>query len=390
MGAGSAGPIKVMHVIARMNVGGPAVEIVELMRGLDPAEISQRLVTGYVHEDEADFLETQAPDITATRIDGFGRSIRPTDDALVLARLIKVIRASRPDIVHTHTAKAGVLGRVAATAAGAGTKIVHTHHGHLLHGYFGPAKTKAVIQAERRLARITDRIITVGDKVRDDLLEAGIGRSDQYTVIRSGVSLGPLPDKATAKRELGLPEGPVIVSMIGRLTQIKRPDRFAEVVEISRDRGLNAHFLVAGGGDREPWLRERVRERNLPVTMLGWRSDLERILAATDIAILTSDNEGTPLSLVQAGLAGVPSVATNAGSVREVVDEDATGLVTGLNAEALGDCVALLVLDEPRRNSMGQLARARAVTAFAPRVFLAHHAKAYDALRGSTPQVASW
>lgn len=381
MGVGTGRPIKVMHVIARMNVGGPAVEIVELMRGLDPNQVSQRLVTGWCSDDEADFLETQAPDVEATRIEGLGRSIRPTDDALVLSRLISVIRASRPDIVHTHTAKAGVLGRLAAKASGTGTKIVHTYHGHLLHGYFGPAKTKAVIQVERELARITDRMITVGEKVRDDLLEAGIGRPDQYTVIRSGVRLGPLPDEQTARQELGLPEGPVIVSLIGRLTQIKRPDRFAEVVEICRDRGLNAHFLVAGGGDKEQWLRERVRDRGLPVTMLGWRSDLERILAATDIVLLTSDNEGVPLSLVQAGLAAVPAVATRVGAVSEVVVDGRTGWLSEPDAHSVAEALVLAatICD---RSAFGTAAQKDAFRRFTIGAFEAKHLEGYGSLLG--------
>lgn len=370
-----------MHVIARMNVGGPAVEIAELMRGLDPTEFDQRLVTGWCADDEADYLDTQAPDVEATRIDGLGRSVRPTADALVFGRLIKEIRDFRPDIVHTHTAKAGVLGRLAAKASGTGTRIVHTHHGHLLHGYFGPRKTQAVIQAERYLSRITDRIITVGEKVRDDLLEAGIGRPDQYTVIRSGVRLGPLPDKAEARRELGLPEGPVIVSMIGRLTRIKRPDRFADVVEIVRDQGLDVHFLVAGGGDEEAGLRKRIQDRNLPVTMVGWRSDLERILGATDIVILTSDNEGIPLSLIEAGLAGLPVVASDVGAVREAVAGGVAGLVVPPQAAVLAVALKSLVEDGPRRRRMGARAVNSAATRFSPQSFQCQHRAAYDLVR---------
>lgn len=167
-----------MHIIARMNVGGPAVEITEVMRGLDPDRFSQRLVTGYCAEDEADFLETQAPDVQATRIDGLGRSIRPTDDALVLSRAISVIRASRPDIVHTHTAKAGVLG---GSRQG-------LRHGNQDHSHPPRAPPPWLLRADQdqgpgacraAFARITDRIITVGDRVRDDLLAAGIGRPEQ-------------------------------------------------------------------------------------------------------------------------------------------------------------------------------------------------------------------
>jgi glycosyltransferase involved in cell wall biosynthesis len=370
-------PINVLHIIARMNVGGPAVEIAELMRGLDPGVVSQRLVTGHCADGEADFLDTQSPDVAATRIDGLGRTIRPTDDALALGRLVGMIRASRPDIVHTHTAKAGVLGRVAALAAGTGARIVHTHHGHLLHGYFGPAKTRSVATVEQGLARVTDTMITVGARVRDDLLAAGIGRPEQYTVIRSGVRLGALPDRAVARRDLGIPDGPLVISMIGRVTRIKRPDRFADVVRIIRDWGLDVHVVVAGGGDEMPGLAARIAREDLPVTLVGWRSDLERILAATDVVVLTSDNEGTPLSLVQAGLAGVPAVATRVGSVPEVVEDGVSGVLCSPSAPAVAESLARVLRDPGLRSRLGAGARAKANRDFGMEPFLTGHIDVY-------------
>ena len=140
------GSIRVMRIIARMNVGGPAVEIANLMRGLDPEVFDQRLVTGWCAEDEADFLETQALDVAKTRIRGFGRAVSPIDDSLVLPRLIKEINAYKPHIVHTHTTKAGVLGRIAARASAANPKIIHTYHGHLLNGYFSPGRTLGCVK----------------------------------------------------------------------------------------------------------------------------------------------------------------------------------------------------------------------------------------------------
>ncbi len=380
MGESPRRPIRVMHVIARMNVGGPAVEITELMRGLDPGRISQRLVTGHCGVDEADFLQTQAVDVSATRIEGLGRSIRPADDARALARLVQMIRASRPDIVHTHTAKAGVLGRVAAVIAGTGSGIVHTHHGHLLHGYFGPAKTAAVVRVERQLALVTERMVAVGVQVRDDLLEAGIGRPHQYSVIHSGVRPGPLPGRSEARRELGLPQGSAIVSMIGRLTHIKRPDRLADVAALLHAQGLDAHFVVAGGGDEQRTLSQRIEKEGLPITMLGWRSDLWRVLAATDVVLLTSDNEGTPLSLVQAGLAGVPAVATDVGSVSEVVESGVTGLLCSTSARELADALTVLIGDPELRSAMGTAAREKALLEFGVQAFLDQHAALYEAV----------
>ena len=374
-------PTRVLRIIARMNVGGPAVEIAELMRGLDGTSFEQRLLTGSCAPDEADFLQTQAVDVPATRIEGLGRSIRAGGDLRAQAALVREVQRFQPHVIHTHTAKAGVLGRTAARLAGSSALVVHTHHGHLLHGYFGPAKTRAVIGVERTLSRITDRIITVGERVRDDLLNAGIGRPEQYDVIYSGVRIGQVPDSAKARAELGLDPGQQIVTMIGRLTGIKRPDRFLEAVRLLREPFPRAHFLVAGWGDLGAAMTEEIARDRLPVTMLGWRDDLERILAATDIVALTSDNEGTPLSLVQAGLAGRPAVATHVGAVGEVVTDQETGLLVAPDAPSVARALGAL-LDDPRRTALlGEAARQFARSRFDPASFIAAHERVYRRAR---------
>jgi hypothetical protein len=158
-----------MQVIARMNVGGPAVIVAELMRGMDSSKYQQTLVTGYCADDEADYLETVARDIPAIRINALGRSVSPLKDLSSFFALVKLIRKIKPDVIHTHTAKAGVLGRLASIVAGGRAKRVHTFHGHLLHGYFGTAKTKLVILIEKLLALFTDQLLAVGQQVQDGI-----------------------------------------------------------------------------------------------------------------------------------------------------------------------------------------------------------------------------
>ena len=363
-----------------MNVGGPAVEIAELMRSLDPQQFDQVLVTGLCADDEADYLETQAPDVPVTRLANLGRSIRPGGDALALRDLVRMIRTARPHVIHTHTAKAGVLGRVAARLARSDAKVVHTYHGHLLHGYFSPMKTKAVIGLERSLDRSTDAIVAVGSRVRDDLVDAGIGRPDQYRVIYSGVRIATLPDPDQARGDLGLPQDKVVVAMIGRLTRIKRPDRFVDIVRSVARTHPRAHFMVAGWGDQAEALAAAVESERLPVSILGWRDDLERLLAATDIMLLTSDNEGTPLSLVQAALAGIPAVASDVGSVSEVVEHGVTGLLAPPSASALAARVIELLDDPAARDRLGEAARRQALRRFDPAAFVAEHASLYESL----------
>lgn len=368
-------PLKVVNVIARMNVGGPAVLIANTMRGLDPGDFQTRLITGFCAEDEADYLDTQATDVRAIRVDGLGRSIKPKADLTSVQRLASLLRDLQPDIVHTHTAKAGVVGRAAVTLSGCGARVVHTYHGHLLHGYFSAGKTRAVVAVERLLARGSSRLVTVAPGVRDDLLAARIGLPNQYKVISPGVELGPLPERAQALSLLGLPTDRPIITMMGRITGIKRPDRFADAVGLLQERHPEAYFAVAGSGDLENELRDRVHA--LPVNMLGWRSDIETVLAASDALVLTSDNEGTPLSLIQAGMAGIPVVATRVGSVDSVVEDGLTGYVVDPDPSAVAEGIGRLLEDPESARAMGSAARSAMAEQYSVEAMVRGHADLY-------------
>lgn len=345
--------IRVMRIIARMNVGGPAVQVSGLMRGFDPLKFDQRLVTGFCAEDESDYLETIATDVHATRIKGLGRSISPKADFMAFLLVIREIRAFRPQIIHTHTAKAGVIGRVASMLSGRRSVRVHTYHGHLLHGYFGKGKTFLVVVIEKFLGLFTTRLLAVGKQVMDDLLEVGIGTRKKFGVMPPGLKLNPLPSREDACKELGLDPSQTYCAFIGRITKIKRPDRFLDVVAEIRDQQVPVHFIIAGAGDLLDYCQERVAIENLPVTFLGWREDIETVLAASDMVLLTSDNEGTPLSLIQAGMAKIPVVSTDVGSVREIVADQETGILTDLTVRSLVSAVRELIEDSSLREDMG-------------------------------------
>jgi glycosyltransferase involved in cell wall biosynthesis len=196
-------PLRVLQVIARMNVGGPASQVLALAEGLDPARFRVEVVTGEPGAGEADYLELRSPGTRLTVLPGLGPDVAPVADARALAALDRLVRRLRPHVLHTHTAKAGLLGRLVARRHGIPT--VHTFHGHLLHGYFGPAATRAVVEVERRLARSTDVLVTVGERVRDELLEAGVGRHEQYRALPPGVPPLQPVEAARARAELDLP-----------------------------------------------------------------------------------------------------------------------------------------------------------------------------------------
>jgi glycosyltransferase involved in cell wall biosynthesis len=375
-----AAPVKVMQIIARMNVGGPAVIVAELMRGLDKSAFEQILVTGYCDENEADYLDTVATDIKATRIAGLGRSVSLLADLKAFFGLVSLIRKYKPNVIHTHTAKAGVLGRLASLLAGRDAVRVHTFHGHLLHGYFSTALTKLVILIEKILAARTSVLIAIGTKVRDDLVAAGIGRADKYRVFFPGLPAPKVIAKATAQSALGINTETLYITFVGRLTQIKRPDRLLDVAKECKTRGLDLRFLVAGEGELFESSKARCQREQLNVTFFGWRSDIDQIFAASDIAILTSDNEGIPLTLIQAAQAGLPIVATSVGSISDIVINESTGYLTQTSPPAMADAIEKLVRDAQLRKMMGEAGKARAAQYFSLDRMIKDHVDLYRSL----------
>ena len=365
-----------LRVIARMNVGGPALQVTGLVQGMDAARFDHRLLTGSVGPDEADYVELRAPGLPLTRVAGLGRSPRPLDDVRALGVLVREMRSFRPHIVHTHTAKAGVLGRAAAKLAGV-PLLVHTFHGHLLHGYFSPAVTRGVVETERLLARMTDRLVAVGAQVRDDLLEAGIGRPAQYSVVAPGIALPPLPDRNVARAALGLPSDVPVVVFVARLTAIKRPERFLEIARRLADRHPGTVFAVVGEGDRLAQLQSSAPSN---VRFLGWRGDVEAVYAASDLVVLTSDNEGMPVSLIEAALCGVPAVATDVGSVREVVLDGRSGWLGAPDVEGLTALVNQALADPARLRAAGAAAREHSTRLFGRARLVADTEALYDEL----------
>ena len=375
-----AAQVKVMQIIARMNVGGPAVIVAELMRGLDKNRFEQILVTGYCDDNEADYLDTVAKDIKATRIAGLGRSVSLVADLKAFFGLVSLIRKYKPDVIHTHTSKAGVLGRLASLLAGRGAVRVHTFHGHLLHGYFNKVITQIVILIENFFAARTSVLIAIGSKVKADLLAVGIGRADKYRVFFPGLPTPKTGPKSAAQAALGISSEVLYCTFVGRLTQIKRPDRLLDVAAECKRRGIDLRFLVAGEGELFESSKQRAMNDQLNMTFFGWRSDIDQIFAASDIAILTSDNEGIPLTLIQAAQAGLPIVATNVGSISDIVINESTGYLTPTSPADIADAVEKLARDPQLRQMMGSAGKAHAERYFSLDRMIKDHSDLYQSL----------
>ncbi len=374
-------PIRVLRIIARMNVGGPAWEVSVLTRGLNNSEFTSQLVCGEISEGEADFLALRDPDLEVTRVGSLRRGLSILNDARAFFALVRLIREFKPDVVHTHTAKAGTLGRIAAVLMRVPVRV-HTFHGHVLHGYFSPIVTRAFVGIERVLARFTHGIVSVGSQVRDDLLEVGIGSLEKYTVIAPGVAKGEAVRSDVAREALGLnPDAPVAL-FIGRLTNIKRPDRLLEAFELVLKKVPSAVLLMAGEGELFERTKALGAHLGESVRFLGWRSDLAVLFAAADVAVLSSDNEGMPVTLIEASMAGVPCVTTDVGSAREVVLDNETGFVVATDSVAIAQALVTLFANEQLRKEMGDAAARHTMANFSSTRLVKDHVDLYIRLVG--------
>jgi glycosyltransferase involved in cell wall biosynthesis len=314
-------------------------------------------------------------------------------DARSLAECRRELVRLRPDVVHTHAAKAGAVGRVAARLARA-PAVVHTFHGHVLRGYFGPRKERAFRLIERGLARACDRIVAVSDEVRDDLVELHVASAAKIDVIPVGFDMRRLsvpPERhaelrGALRRELGLPDDALVVTFVGRVVPIKRADRFLAAALELRDSG--AQFVVVGDGEALADVRSSDAARTLGdrVLFTGYRADVAAIYHASDVVVLTSDSEGTPVSLIEAAACGVPVVGTDVGGVRSVVQDGVTGYVVPPDASLVAARIATLLEDGPLRARLGAAGRERVQARYAAERLAADHDRLYRELlaqRGS-------
>jgi glycosyltransferase involved in cell wall biosynthesis len=363
--------VKIVRIIARLNVGGPAIHVLLLSSRLRALGHETILVKGTEAPSEGDMLHLARDlEVRPVVVPQLGREIRWWDDAVAFWKLLLLIRRERPDIVHTHTAKAGMLGRVAAWLAGV-PLVVHTFHGHVFHGYFSPWRTRLFVAIERWLARRTHRLVAVSARVRDEVLAHGVGRPDRFHVLPVGLDLGRFaecdPQRGELRAELGLAPDAPLVGIVARLVPIKRHELFLTAAAAVARQVTACRFLVVGDGERRHVLEHLARELGIAdrVLFLGWRRDLERIYADLDVAVLTSANEGSPVSLIEAMASGVPVVGPRVGGVPDVIDDGTTGMIAPPgDADAVAARILRLLGDVELRRKMGAAARERALRSY--------------------------
>ncbi|MFB3816911.1 MAG: glycosyltransferase family 4 protein [Candidatus Methylomirabilales bacterium] len=358
---------KILHVITRLDVGGSAENTVISATRMPSPEFACSLISGLTEDPAPGAAKAvYAAGIPWFELPCLRRDVHPALDAKALLQLWKLIRGLRPDIVHTHSSKAGFLGRVAARLAGV-RHVVHTPHGHVFDGYFGRGPTRAFIALERWAARFTDRIITLTDAEAAQHLAVGIARPEQFVTIPSGVELCDIPTAAgegeRVRDELGLASTTPLIGAISRLVPIKGLQHLiAATPEILR-RCPEAHLVIAGDGEQRAMLEAMARDAGLEsrVHFLGYRQDVAAVTAALDVFVLPSINEGQGRVLVYAMALGKPIVASRVGGVPELLGEEEAGwLVPPADPTSLAHAVGSLLEDPRHAAKLGDAARARA------------------------------
>jgi glycosyltransferase involved in cell wall biosynthesis len=406
--------LKILRIIARLNVGGPARHVVWLTEGLRANGYDTILVTGVVPPGEDDMVYfAKSAGVTPHVIPQMSREIS-IRDALASWKLFRLMLRERPDLVHTHTAKAGTVGRVAGLlyrwltpAALFGKpracRFVHTYHGHVFHSYYGPAKTKLFLTIERALARlVSDRIIVVSEQQRREINEDfGVGRPEQFAVVPLGLDLDLFKDwparRNQVREELNASEDELLIGIVGRLTEIKNHAMFLRVAgrvkELNRSAGdqRRFRFVIVGDGSLRGALEKQARELGLndEVVFLGTREDPEFFYPALDVVALTSHNEGTPLTLIEAMACERPVVATAVGGVVDLLGAKLAGgdgytvcergisVVSG-DGEGFAAGLTRLVRDDGLRKDLGRSGREFVISNYGKERLLANMSNLYE------------
>ncbi len=368
-------PLRVMLVLTRLNVGGPSVHAVLLARRLRRRGIAATLVAGREAAQEGNMIEwAEARGVRPVLIESLAREIHPLREAAALRELYGLMRRERPDVIHTHMAKAGTLGRIAARLARV-PRTVHTYHGTVFERYFPPARARMFLTAERALARKTGALVALSPRLKEDLVRLGIGRPERIKVIPLGLELDSFAgaDGRPFRREIGVEERAPLVGIVGRLTAIKNHELFLGAAARVSAARPDVRFAVIGDGERRAELERLAAGMGLGgrTTFSGWRSDMPAVYAALDVLALTSLNEGTPLTVLEAMASGKPVVAADVGGVADIVDDGKTGFLVGkreTGPEEADFAARLLELlgDPPHAEAMGRAGRARVLERHSP------------------------
>ena len=381
-------PPSVLHVITRLSLGGSSEATVSGIEAAAAAGYRCLLAVGFAESDRSTLEDARARGCRLVDIPTLGREAAPWRDLGAVRDLVRLMRREAPSIVHTHTSKAGFVGRLAARLARV-PAVVHQPHGHIFHGYYGPVRTRMYVELERLAARWADRMLVLTERGTEEHLARRIGRAEQFAVVPSGVPVhafrAAAPTREVARAALGLPRDAFVVAALGRLVPIKGFDLLLEALPALVAAVPTARLLVIGDGPLRDDLERRAETLGMSprLTITGARADVPAVLAAADVLAAPSRNEGMGRAIVEAMALGLPVVGTRVGGIPAVIADGESGrLVDAENAAALAGALIELALDERLRAKLGEAAVDRA-DAFSTEVSAARLLAVYASLRAA-------
>lgn len=372
---------KVVSIITRMNVGGPAILIKELDLYLAASEFEHILITGKCGLNEIDYQEMSGHKFSKVyKLRWMARPISIHRDFLSFFELYFLLRRIQPSIVHTHTSKAGLIGRCASAVAAPKAKIIHTYHGHLLYGYFSSLFLSTLVIAERLLSNITDVLIAVSLEVKRDLTQIGVGTKSKWEIIPPGVSTKAL-GRQPSRKVFNYPDNLFVITWVGRMTKIKDPRLALEAVAKLKCL-TNREFIlnIVGGGELLDECEAYASNNNLPVVFHGWLEDPALLLNASDLNLVTSENEGLPLIILESASAGIPTLAPNVGGVNEFIKDFETGFFCERTAGGIATSLSVLMGNSNILRKIGKNAMRFYEMRFTPKRYSEAHMKIYRSL----------
>lgn len=368
--------MKILRIIARLNVGGPAIHTILLTEALNDDRFESILVTGQVDNSEKDMAYlARERGINPVVIPELGRNINPIKDLIALWKIYRLIRREKPDVVHTHTAKAGALGRISAILAGVPIRI-HTFHGNIFQGYFSKFRVNLFIFIEKVLAYFTTYIVVVSEQQKKEIGEFyRIAPPDKIRVVRLGLELekfacGQQDQAGRLRKRLNIDNDVITIGIIGRLVPVKNHEMFLDAIKRlpgHLDREFRIRFLIIGDGEKREGLERYAKTLNLnrDIIFCGWQEDMKNVYPDLDIVALTSINEGTPVALIEALAAGKAVVTTNVGGASEVIEDGVSGyLVPSGDAEKFSESLARLIENPEKRAEFGAKGKATVIRKF--------------------------
>jgi glycosyltransferase involved in cell wall biosynthesis len=370
--------VKIVTVVSRMNVGGVASLLIGYMENLDKNKFEHVLITGNCEDNETDLLKQTNFEGKVIYLQNLKRSVGVFKDLITFIEMRKILKSLSPDIVHTHTAKAGLIGRLSALSLRNKPLIIHTYHGHLLYGYFSALISFLIVTIERVLAWGTNLLIADSMQVKIDLLNYGVGKEKNWQVVSPGIRKLPYIESDVARNELGISKDANLICWIGRFTNIKNPMLAAQSFSTLKNK-TNKKFtmIMVGDGELFTSVQEYISNNKLDIKLVGWKTNVSNFLAASDILLLTSKNEGFGMVIAEAGWYGKPTISTKVGGVTEFISNGETGVLIDSNEDDISDAISLLFEDRSLMNKIGANAKKQTNNLFTSEIFTKKHEEIY-------------